>query len=501
MRVKRWWTWIWSSNSGRLILALAAGLVFPLAFAPYELWPLALLALLLLHQTIHHAASKWHIVALCFVFALGKFGAGAYWIFVSLYSYAEVHLLVAIGFFVAFLLATAALFSVLALFTTKSRYPVLNTLVFASGITVVEILFSLPWAFGFPWLHLGYALIDTPLSIFAPLGGVWAVSFAGAVSAVGLSHLLFRHWQASVVAVVLWIPGLFLPLDDVAKGRQVSVALVQGNVPLEEKWQEDGWKNSLAKYVWLTNRVASVDLIVWPESAIPTDVGAIEDYLFDAVGELDGGLVFGALETRKVEGRSATFNVSVAVNQGTLEYFRKERLVPFGEYIPMRGIFGGLLRPLGYPMSSLTPYSAGQSPLQVGDLTLGTAICFEIAFPHLIRRRMSDADLIVVLSEDSWLGDTSGPWQHHQIAKMRALELNRPLVRATNDGITSSINASGFVVNQLPRFSNDVLEDSVVLQQNKTIFAQFGLLPITLLILLVLLAHAIAYRPQASNDA
>ncbi len=499
MQVKNWWTWIWSSNRGRLILALGAGLVFPLAFAPYELWPLALLALLVLHQTIHRATSKWHIVALCFIFALGKFGAGAYWVFVSLYSYAEVHVLVAIGFFVAFLLATGALFSVLALFTTKSRYPVLNTFVFASGITVVEILFSLPWAFGFPWLHLGYALIDTPLRVFAPLGGVWAVSFAGAVSAAALSHLLFRHWHASVVAVVLWIPGLFLPLDDVAKGRQISIALVQGNVPLEEKWQEDGWKNSLAKYVWLSNNLASKDLIVWPESAVPTDVSAIEDYFVDAVGDLDGRLVFGALETRNIEGRSATFNVAVAVNQGDLDYFRKERLVPFGEYIPMRGIFGGFLRPLGYPMSSLTPYRPGQSPLRVGDLTLGTAICFEIAFPHLMRRRASDADLIVVLSEDSWLGDTSGPWQHHQIARMRALELNRPLVRATNDGITSSINASGFVVNQLPRFGNDVLEDSVVLEKQNTTFAQFGLLPITLLILVALLSQVLAHRLHSSN--
>ena len=499
MQLKRWWTWIWSSNKGRLILALGAGSVFPFAFAPYELWPLALLALLVLHQTIHRAASKWHIVPLCFVFALGKFGVGAYWIFVSLYSYAEVHVLVAIGFFVAFLIATGALFSVLAFFTTKSRYPVLNTLVFASGITIVEIVFSLPWAFSFPWLHLGYALIDTPLSVFAPLGGVWAVSFAGAVSAAALSHLLFRHWHATVVAVVLWIPGLILPLDDSVQGKQVSVALVQGNVPLEEKWQEDGWKNSLAKYVWLSNGVAARDLIVWPESAVPTDVSAVEDFVVNAIGDLDGRLVFGALETRKVEGRSATFNVTVVVNQGSLGYFRKERLVPFGEYIPMRGIFGGFLRPLGYPMSSLTPYRAVQSPLQVGDLTLGTAICFEIAFPHLIRRRVSDADLIVVLSEDSWLGDTSGPWQHHQISRMRALELNRPLVRATNDGNTASINASGSVVNQLPRFGGDVLEDSVVLQKTNTIFAQFGLLPITLLILFSLLSHGFAVRLHSSN--
>ena len=440
------------------------------------------------------------IIRICFLFGIGKFGSGAYWILVSLVSYTEIHLSVAIGLFVVFLLLTGTLFSVLAFFTAKSRYAIVNALVFASGLTIVEILFSLPWALSFPWLHIGYALIDTPLSVFAPIGGVWAVSFIGAFTAAALSLLLTRHWHTLVVALVLWCPGLVLTTNQLVDGESVAVALIQGNVPLAEKWEKDGWRKSLVKYVWLTEMSPSVDLIVWPESAVPVDVYSLRDDVFDAVADLEGRLVFGALESRKVAGRAAVFNVMVAVNQGELNFFRKERLVPFGEYIPLRNVLGRFLRPIGYPMSSITPSTSVQTLPRIGDLRLGPAICYEIAYPHLVRRRGSNADLIVVVSEDSWLGKTIGPWQHLQIARMRALELNRPLVRATNDGVTAIIDSNGNIVNQLERYRENVLVDSVVLQKGNTVFARFGLIPIAGLIVLVSLIQVFTRRFDETRE-
>ena len=151
-------------------------------------------------------------------------------------------------------------------------------------------------------------------------------------------------------------------------------------------------------------------------------------------------------------------------------------------------------------MSNLQKGTSGQSPLQVGDLKLATAICYEIAYPHLVRRRVSNADVIVVLSEDSWFGKTSGPWQHMQIARMRALELNRPLVRATNDGVTATIDADGSVLNQLPRYREDVLLDTVKLSKGDTIFGRFGLLPIALLIVVVLFLQTFSRRFVVSRQ-
>ncbi|MCY4129291.1 MAG: apolipoprotein N-acyltransferase [Gammaproteobacteria bacterium] len=500
MQFERWWRRIWQRNSVRLVVALASGAVFPVAFAPFNIWPVAVLALLVLHQILHRAQGTWQIIAVCFLFAIGKFGVGAYWIFVSLVSYAEVHLSVAIGLFVTFLVLTGTLFTVLAFFTTNSRNTTLNALVFASGLTVVEVLFSLPWPLSFPWLHLGYALIDTPLKIFAPMGGVWAVSFLGAFTAAALSHSVIGRWHALVVAVVVWCPGLFLSVSPSVDSEATSVALVQGNVPLADKWEKDGWRNSLVKYIWLTEMSPRTDLIVWPESAVPVDAYALEEDIFNAVQNFDGHLVFGALESRKLAGRSAVYNVVASVDQDGFNFFRKERLVPFGEYIPLRNVLGRFLQPVGYPMSSLTPSTSVQALPRVGDLTLGPAICYEVAYPNLVRKRVSNADLIVVLSEDSWLGNTTGPWQHLQVARMRALELNRPLVRATNDGVTATIDANGLVQNQLSRYREDVLVDSVLLPQDTTFFARFGLLPIALLIVIVLLVQLISQRSNPPQN-
>ena len=487
------------NNRGRFSLALGAGLIYSFAFAPLAIWPIALLSLAVLHQLIQRTNGRGQLIGICFLFAIGKFGAGAYWILVSLVSYAEVNSSVAISFFVVFLLLTGILFSVLAFVATKSRYAILNALVFATGLTIVEILFSLPWPLSFPWLHLGYALIDTPLSVFAPIGGVWAVSFAGAFTAAALSLLVFRHWSALATASVLWFPSLFLTANPLAEGESISVSLVQGNVALGEKWGSDGWQQSLVRYSWLSSMSPSTDLVVWPESAVPVSVSARQEEVFDAVAELDGRLVFGALEERKLSGRSAVFNVVVTVDHGELSFFRKERLVPFGEYIPLRHVFGRFLNPIGYPMSSITPSTSVQALPQIGDLRLGPAICYEIAYPDLVRRRGSIADVLVVLSEDSWLGDTSGPWQHLQIARMRALELNRPLVRATNDGVTAIVDGNGVVLNQLERYREDVLVGSVVLQEGTTLFARFGLLPIAGLIVVVSLMHVLVNRRDRSH--
>lgn len=491
MRLSRWWVRLWQRKSGQFSLALGAGLVFPFAFAPFDLWPLAILTLLVLHQIIQRANDTGQIIGVCFLFAIGKFGSGAYWILVSLVSYAEIHLSVAIGLFVVFLLLTGTIFSILAFFMRKSRHAVLNASVFATGLTIVEILLSLPWPLSFPWLHLGYALIDTPLSVFAPIGGVWAVSFVGAFTAAAFSLLLGRHWYAPVASVVLWLPGLFLTANPSADSESISVALVQGNVPLAEKWESDGWQKSLVKYSWLSKMSPSTDLIVWPESALPVAVSA-QEAVIDTLAEYDGRLVFGSLETRKLAGRMAVFNVFVTVDHGALSFFRKERLVPFGEYIPLRNALGRVLQPIGYPMSSITPSSSVQTLPRIGELRLGPAICYEIAYPELVRRRGSIADLIVVLSEDSWLGDTSGPWQHLQIARMRALELNRPLVRATNDGVTAIVDSNGVVLKQLERYREDVLVGSVELQKDTTLFARFGLLPIAVLLVLVSLVQVLA---------
>ena len=467
--------------------ALGAGSAFPLAFAPFGLWPVALVALLVLHRTIQ-GAGRWEAIARCFLFGVGKFGVGAYWVFVSLDEYADISVALSVGLFLAFVVVASSVFSLIGFFAGASRFAVLDALVFASGLCIVELSLSMPWALSFPWLHLGYALIDTPLSVFAPLGGVWAVGFVGAVTAVAVGQALRRSWATLAVAVALWLPGLVFEPNGPETEEAMTVALVQGNVPLERKWGSGGWESLLERYARLSDGAGDADLIVWPESAVPVDLRTIERQVAEMAQPYDGRLVFGALETDTAQGSAATFNVVAMLEDGDLSVFRKERLVPFGEYIPFRGVLGGALRPLGYPMSSLQPAVGGQAPLQLGSRRLAVAICYEVTYPQIVRRRALGADLIVVLSEDSWLGDTTGPWQHLQIARMRALELDRYLVRATNDGVTAIVDSAGSVVESLPRYRADVLVGSVAPSQAETPYSRFGLVPMAVVVLLVMVA-------------
>ena len=421
---------------------------------------------------------------MCFLFALGKYAVGAYWIFVSLNDYAGLPTAIAAVWFCAFLVLACGVFSLAALFAVSTRYALLDALVFATGIFVVELATSIPWAMSFPWLHVGYAAIDTPLSFYAPLGGVWAVGFAAAFSAVALAQACKGIWIPLVVAAAFWCPGLLSPNHPPVGDERFTVAAVQGNVPLEDKWHQ-GAAALLDRYLQLSEVVEDADVVVWPESALPVDVRLIQGMVPDEVRELDGRLVFGGFEEGRIQAVPVTFNVAAAYENGAVTVFRKERLVPFAEYVPLPGLVDEILRPVGYPMAELTPSSGRQEPLRLGGRTLAVAICYEVAYPTIMHRRARGADLIVVLSEDSWLGDTTGPWQHAQIARMRALELGRYLVRATNDGVSAIIDPRGDIMEKLPRYESAVATATITSSRSETLFGRFGLLPMIAVVVLV----------------
>ena len=478
-----------------------AGGLFPLAFSPYGFWPIALASLLVLYATIHGVRSRSKALARCFLFALGKYGIGAYWILVSLNDYADLPSAIAATWFATFLVLASALFSLVALFAVSTRFAIVDALVFASGIFVAEVALSIPWAMSFPWLHTGYALIDTSLSFFAPLGGVWAVGFAAAFTVAALGQAWKGHWVPLLVAAPLWCPGLlFSNGSPNGSGEPFSVAVVQGNVRLEDKWRLGATVSSLDRYLMLSDGLEDADLVVWPESAVPVDVRLMQGRIPEAARELDGRLVFGGFEEALVDGNAAIFNVAAAYENGNLSVFRKERLVPFAEYVPLPRPFGEVQRPRGYPMSALTPSSGTQEPLRIGGRTLAVAICYEVAYPQIVHRRARGSDLIVVLSEDSWLGDTTGPWQHLQIARMRALELGRYLVRATNDGVSAIVDPNGHVVGMLPRYESAVLTGTITSSRGETFFGRFGLLPMITLALLVAGADWIARTLNQDNS-
>ncbi|MCY4060337.1 MAG: apolipoprotein N-acyltransferase [Gammaproteobacteria bacterium] len=466
-------------------VAMPAGAAFSTSFSPLDLWPAALLGVLVLYWSIYGLASLPAAFCRCFAFALGKYGVGAYWIYLSLHDYADVDAAVAGMLFAAFLVVVSTIFAFVSVFAVRTRSATLDCAVFAAGMCLVELVLTLPWAWSFPWLHLGYALVDLPLASYAPLGGVWLVSLLGAFSAVALRQAWRRRFVPAATTLAVWIVGWAIPAGLwTTEEATIRVALVQGNVPLADKWAPGSVDGILSKYRTMTRSIGTADLVVWPETAVPTTLAVVTQRLADTVEETGIPLVAGVFERSRRPGEEALFNAIVGIDGSSKSTYRKRQLVPFAEYTPLRWLFGGVLDPIGFPMSSLSAANGG-GLLRVGELRLAVAICYEIAFPQLVNPQATDADLIATLSEDSWLGDSTGPWQHLQIARMRALETGRYVVRATNDGVTAIVDPKGDLTASLPRHVADVLEGRVSRTAGTTPFARFGMWAVVVPMLIV----------------
>lgn len=449
-----------------LLLALAAGCLLALGFAPFSLpWaPVVALAVVFALSARVRRAGVVLLGGYCF--GLGYAGLGVYWIYHSIADYGGGPL--AAGIATSVLIALFALIPMLALWlgwVTGRRQRTLAPLVsFPLAWIFVEWVRS--WLFtGATWLSIGYTQIETPLAAFAPVFGVYGPGLAVALLAGALAWWLRRLWSPRVVvpllmAAVLVGAGILLERDwSRASGEPVEVALLQGNVDQAVKWDPAARREILTDYTELTRAQFGRDLIIWPETAVPVFYHQAEDWLTRlAVDAQAAGsaLVMGV----PVANDEGAFN-AVAVPGDSPQFYYKRHLVPFGEYVPFRDLAGGLLDFVGTPLGD---FDAGVSaqPLNAAGHAIGVSICYEVTFGTEVADALPMADILLNVSNDAWFGRSSAPWQHLEMSRMRALETGRPLLRATNTGVSAIIDPRGQIVEQTPLFERTVLTGSVV---------------------------------------
>lgn len=463
---------------GRPALALLSGLALPLALAPFYLWPLALLAPALLLAVLWRTAPR-RALLLGYLHGLGRYGLGVSWVYVSIHVYGGAAPWLATLLVVFFVAALALLPALMAwLFARLQRG---GSGVGAALFTGLWVLLEwlLTWLLtGFPWLFLGYAQLETPLAGYAPLGGVLLVSLLTVASASLLwLAVVRRRWQWMLSVGALWLLGAGLAQVQWSQpsGESLRVALVQGAVPQQLKWQRGQQQPILRHYLQLTDpHWAEADVIIWPEAALTWFAREVPQLLddLDAHARQSGvSLVLGMPDVAR--GSGAFQNTALALGLGSGRYV-KQRLVPFGEYVPLESLLRGSIAFLDLPMSRASPGPPDQPPLKAAGVSLALAICYEIVYPELVRQLADAPGLLVTLSNDTWFGDSLGPPQHLQMARMRALELGRPLLRATNDGITAVVGPAGEVQARLGRFRPDVLSADVAPHQGRTPYAVLG---------------------------
>jgi len=465
----------------KLLFAFCSGVAATFAFAPYGLWwlapaTLAILFVLWLDSTPKQAFLRgW-------AFAAGLLGVGTIWIHHSMSVFGGMSLPLAL--FLAILLASLmALYYGLAGFIAVrlSAQASLPAKLTTSALAFVAMEWLRSWFLtGFTWLTVGFSQIDSPLSGFAPIGGVLLVSLLSALTAALLVLIIKGERRQQVAAVItialIWTTGGLLGGKEWtrASDKPMKVTLLQANIPQDQKWLPRMLKPTLEYYTGETMKHLDSDLILWPESAITALKQRVDRSLLKPLSAKLAAsktmLVTGILTNPQGE---LYYNNLLSLGSHEALY-NKRHLVPFGEYFPLGYLWKESFKGLATIGDDFTAGDAAKPLLQVGEYQAGASICYEIIFGEEIREALPQAHFLINMSNDAWFGKTAGPLQHFEMVRMRALENGRYLLRATNTGVTAIIDPLGRVQQLLPQFQRAELNGAFTPYQGSTPYSKYG---------------------------
>jgi apolipoprotein N-acyltransferase len=480
-----------------MLFSLFAGSLMTLAYAPFDLSLLVipLLAFLLYHWL--HASAKAAFIHV-WLFASGATFTGNCWIFFSLYYHGDSPAAFAV-LIIVLLSAFLALFPAITAYLfnryCRAADSVRLMIVFPAAWLLAEWLRGYIWT-GYAWMQPGYTQIDLPLSGYAPVIGTHAIGALLAVTSGALVAVVLKKlsWQKALVIVVLiWGAGFALKQVSWTQpaGDPIEVALIQGNVPQAVKWKRHMHRPTLEMYRELTLEHKDADLIIWPETAIPDYKHRVPSYLLDMrllMEQSDTDLLMGLFIKNLDSGRY--YNSVISARGGE---YRKRHLVPLGEFVPFRSLIGFFTRWINIPMSDIESGPYDQPLLVAAGQPVGLSICFEDAFSRDVRRDLPEATLLVNMSNDAWFDGSHESRQHHAIARMRALETGRYMLRTTNTGISSVIGPHGQELMVATPFEQQVLRASITPLKGQTPYVFWGDAFI-LLLAIVLVGVACCWR-------
>ncbi len=500
----------------RWLIFAAFGAVTTLAFAPFGYWYAAILShagflliALMLQPSFAYSSA--------FFYGMGYWVASTHWIVYSLRDFGNVPLPISI----LVMTIPAIIYSMFLMLQLRILYatagpsgifgyvktPLLLLAGCHAGLWFCFDLLRTLGMYGFPWSQIGYGFLDTPLKAFIPyigsIGLSFIVPFTVAACLILVGQLLqirtAKHWLAEssslvfALAIIVALALLLPKQQTAATNTPISVSLVQGNVSIQEKWLSNQQHEHLLRYAKLSVSAPRDALIIWGESAIAGLYRRYSRYVNVFKHQLlnsSNGLIFGTL--RRGSSQKTVFN-SIAfeqVNTAT-QFYDKQRLVPLGEFVPLADTLAPYFRLFQIPMSQLHAAITPQQPFQYKSVGIAPSICYEAVFARQIADGARNSQLLLNISDDGWFGASIGPQQHFQIARARAIENNKPLLRVGNTGITGVIDHQGNIVAKLPQFKQGVLTQTVMPYTGTTVYNRFGDTPILVLSIMLLAAGAL----------
>ena len=465
----------------RGVLSFGVGALLACAFAPLQWWPLAILspaALMWLWEDAAPREAAWT----GFWFSFGTFLAGTYWLYVSVHDLGKAPVWMTIGIMLG-LIGIMALYNALIGYAVARLLPRGGPWRWLVGVPAAWLLIEWlrGWFLsGFSWLSLGYSQTDTWLARFAPVLGVYGISLLLLMSAGALVALIRGNARVRLIAglalVIPWVVGAALgPVSWThPSGAPVSVAVIQADIPQDEKWQDAYEDKILRRYRTMTESALGTQLIVWPEAALPEPANNMLPYIaaVDRETQAKGSsLVMGVIRASD-DGEHYYDSILALGKQAS--WYAKDHLVPFAEFFPVPRFVRNWLRLMSLPYDSFTRGGTDQAPLPVAGLELGATVCYEVGYGSYMLHMLPKADALVNVTNDAWFGHSTARYEQFQMARMRALEEGRSLIVATNDGISAVIGPRGEVLASAPPFEQYVLRSSVTPRAGITPFTRVG---------------------------
>ncbi len=479
----------------RVLLPVICGALCVLGFSPFYLYPVSILSMIGLMYCWQQCETAKQAALTGFMYGLGLFGVGIYWIYISLHIYGGMPGIMA-G------LSTFLLAAFLSLFpaTTGALSKRISVHRKHAFLIAVPIFWALSdwvrsWIFtGFPWLTMGYSQLPySPLAGYVPIVGIYGVSIItvliGSLTYALLNKNMVNFRRLSLIALLgIIIGGALLKTIEwsAPSGKPLNVSLLQGNIDQTIKWAPEIAEHTLNQYLHMVEQ-SKAKLIILPETAMPVLSSNIPEEMIKRLKQHatknQGDVLVGMVERENGE----YFNSVLSYGSSETAVYRKSHLVPFGEFIPLKTIFGWIYRDwLNMPLSDLSRGSIHQQPMQVAGEKIAVNICYEDVFGEEIIRQLPEATILVNVSNDAWSGDSYAADQHMQFSQARALETGRMMLRATNTGATAIIDRKGYVISHAPHFVETTLDGVVQGYTGTTPYVRWGNWPFIVLSLITL---------------
>jgi apolipoprotein N-acyltransferase len=498
-----------------MIYLFLSGLLSSLAFAPLFFLPTLFLFSYLIYK-LSLSKNYLETMKISFLFGFGHFITSLYWISFALFVYIdEFWWLIPFSLF-GLPLFFSSFFVGASLISHNFRkyhfYPIIFSLSFLFMEWVRSFLFT-----GFPWNVLSYSIaFSNILAQFFSIVGIYGMSFAILYISTSGFYIYKKQYREFFINFIISISlivsmsfyGYFRLKNNSTEFMNIKVRLVQPSIKQSDKWDEKEFWNNLESHIQLSQHKADkLDIIIWSESAMiaPFEIKLVQDRITNLLKETSSILITGGISYSDFLKDNSEIYVSLygidiekSETKKIFEYY-KSHLVPFGEYIPFKNILN-----MKKITKGMVDYTSGKRKilyLNKYNLKINPLICYESIFPDLVRDNMQDADIIINVTNDSWYGNSSGPYQHFYMNKIRAIENGIGMLRSSNNGISAIIDPVGRVINSLSINEISFIDNYIPKKlNNRTIYSQYGDIVALIFIILILLIHYFLLKLIKNNN-